>query len=141
MTAPRLEKVEQANIVELARRIGAYVVVLGVPRRGSRCPKCGEWVAGHRGTQQTPGVADLELFLPVRGGAKTRELLKWETKRERGRRSQDQEIYRLECASACVSYGCGTYNDFIAALVARGLVRVDQFPHYRQPKGANDATV
>lgn len=126
------EKVEQANIVQAARSVGAFVVVLGTVRRGSRC-KCGEWVQGHMGTQQTPGVADLEIFLPLRAGlVKTRELVKWETKAQGGRLSQDQIIYREECAAAGVTHGVGDFDAFLALLVTRGLVKAENVPHYRR---------
>lgn len=131
-----LEKTEQAQIVQLARKIGCTVIVLGVVRRGSACPKCGEWVAGHRGTQQTAGVADIEIWLPERGSVVRgqRELVKWETKSATGSLSPEQRDYRDLCIAGCVTWGSGTFNDFIAFLMARGLVKADSVPHYRLPQ-------
>lgn len=137
-----LEKTEQANIVELARSVGCDVYVLGTVRRGSLCQNCGAHVAGHRGTQQTPGIPDLEIWLPAHGIQRvlhdtfgnTRELVKWETKSETGRLSDEQKTYRDMCAAGGVTWGCGTFADFEQFLVTRGLVIAQWIPHYRQPK-------
>ena len=139
---PRIsEKVEQQHVVQAARSVGAFVVVLGTVRRGSRCSKCGEWVQGHMGTQQTAGVADLEIYLPLRGGlVKTRELVKWETKAKSGRLSQDQIIYREECAAAGVTHGVGGLDAFLVLLTQRGLVKAENIPHYRRPQEPSCAT-
>lgn len=150
--APRvLEKTEQAHIVQLAQTVGCAVTVYGTVRRGSRCPKCAEWVAGHRGTQQTPGIPDLEIWLPSGARVATvgrfaqlqRVLVKWETKSEsrartkRGGLSDDQVAYRALCDDAGVIWRSGSFNDFIAFLVDQGLVRPDRVPHYRCPAGAS----
>lgn len=131
-STPRvLEKVEQTHIVQLARSVGCAVTVYGTVRRGSTCPQCGARVAGHRGTQQTPGAADLEVWLPVhaRGGA---ELVKWETKSATGRLSPEQLVYRDQCGLAGVTWGSGTFADFERFLADRGLVRLENIPHYRR---------
>ncbi len=130
-----LEKVEQAHIKQLAETVGCTVVVFGVTRRGSKC-ECGKWVAGHQGTQQTPGIPDLEIWLPVRASfiAGQRELVKWETKAVGGQLSPEQRDYRDLCAVSGVTWGSGTYDDFIQFLVARGLVKADSVPHYRRPQ-------
>jgi hypothetical protein len=137
-----LEKVEQAHIVQLARAVGCVVAVLGTVRRGSACPKCGAWVQGHMGTQQTEGVADLEIWLPIHASFTTglRELLKWETKSEKTHRAADgglstaQQAYRDVCISAGVTWGSGPYGAFEQFCVARGLVKAKNVPHYRQPQ-------
>jgi hypothetical protein len=133
--APRVsEKVEQAHIVQLARAVGCVVHVLGVVRRGSRCSKCGEWVQGHMGTQQTAGIPDLEIWLPERGSTVRgqRELVKWETKAADGRLSADQVAYRDLCAVSGVTWGVGPYAAFEQFLVARGLVKAENVPFYRR---------
>ena len=125
-----LEKAEQAHIVELTRRIGGVAMVIGTVRRGSACQACGAWVSGHRGTQQTEGLADLELFLPERDGQ--REFLKWETKTAVGKLSAQQMVYRDLCAIAGVLWGAGTFAEFERFLAARGYVKTHWIPHYRQ---------
>lgn len=129
-----LEKTEQVHIVQAAHAVGAVVVVIGTVRRGSKCPSCGAWVQGHMGTQQTPGLADLEIYLPVRSTiARSRELVKWETKRATGGRfSPEQIAYRDFCTAAGVTYGSGCLDDFLALLVDRGLVKAENIPHYRR---------
>lgn len=129
-----LEKVEQAHIIQLALTVGCEVTVFGTVRRGSTCPKCGEWVQGHMGTQQTPGIPDLEIWLPERAStiAGQRELVKWETKAVGGRLSADQQEYRDLCAIAGVTWGSGPYAAFEQFLVARGLVKAENIPHYRR---------
>ena len=134
---PRVpEKVEQQHIVTLARIVGCVVIVLGTVRRGSRCPRCGTFVQGHMGTQQTAGVADLEIWLPPRGStiANRWELLKWETKADDGRLSPEQIVYRRLCVDGGVTWGFGTFADFEQLCVARGLVKAENVPHDRHPK-------
>lgn len=129
-----LEKVEQAHIIQAAEAVGAVVVVIGTVRRGSKCQACGAWVQGHMGTQQTEGLADLEIYLPVRSEiARSRELVKWETKRKVGGRFSPEQIrYRDYCTAAAVTYGAGCLDDFLALLVDRGLVKAENIPHYRR---------
>jgi hypothetical protein len=133
-----LEKVEQAHIVQLARIVGCVVQVIGTVRRGSSCPACGAWVQGHMGTQQTAGLADLEIWLPERASVVRglRELVKWETKASDGVLSAEQIEYRDLCIAGGVTWGSGTFAAFEQFLVARGLVKAANVPHYRQPAGA-----
>lgn len=131
---PRIpEKVEQAHIVQLAHSVGCIVKVLGVVRRGSTCPGCGAFVRGHMGTQQSEGLPDLEIWLPERGSAMKgqRELVKWETKAADGRLSPEQIAYRDLCAVSGVTWGVGPFAAFEQFLVARGLVKAENIPHYR----------
>lgn len=122
--------------MQLARTVGCVVIVIGTVRRGSACPKCGAWVQGHMGTQQTPGLSDLEVWLPERASTVRgqRELVKWESKAVGGRLSAEQQTYRDLCAQSGVTWGSGTYADFEQFMVARGLVKAENVPHYRQPK-------
>lgn len=133
-SAVPLEKVEQAHVIQAAESVGGVVIVIGTVRRGSKCPSCGAWVQGHMGTQQTPGLADLEIYLPVHSMiARSRELVKWETKRAKGGRfSPEQVTYRDTCTAAGVTYGSGCLDDFLSLLVDRGLVKADNIPHYRR---------
>lgn len=132
---PRIpEKTEQAHIVQLARSVGCWVAVIGTVRRGAKCDQCGAFVRGHMGTQQTEGIPDLEIWLPERASTVRgqRELVKWETKASDGRLSQEQCEYRDLCAVAGVTWGFGTFAAFEQFLVARGLVKADNVPHYRR---------
>jgi hypothetical protein len=132
---PRVsEKVEQAHIVQLARTLGCTVMVLGTVRRGSTCPQCGAWVGGHRGTQQTPGIPDLEVWLPARAATNghAQELVKWETKASDGAFSPEQLAYRALCAEGGVTWGCGTFANFEQFCAGRGLLSAKWIPHYRQ---------
>lgn len=132
------EKIEQGHIVELARLIGAFVVVLGTRRsRGKPCPNCGTFVAEDQGTRQTEGVADLELWMPQKGveaatGERRYLLLKWETKRpDGGRFSPAQQQYAAIVNASNVEYGSGSFDDFIAWCCSRGYCSTGQFSHER----------
>jgi hypothetical protein len=130
-TAP-LEKNEQLAIRELMLRLGACEYVLGTKR------KRGDF----QGTMQTPGIPDLQFFLPekrARFDANatpfTRRFVIVEAKRERGGRfSPAQQEYRDLCAAAGVEYIGGCLNDVIAWLIAEGYVKGDSVPHYRRPE-------
>ncbi len=123
---PRLEKYEQADGVKLLRSLGAAVYVLGTTRRAG----------DYQGTMQTPGIADIEAWMPVRvdtqnGAAETglRKLLKWEVKRARGARlSPEQKAYAAHCHAAGVDYVCGDLTALMRWLVADGYLRRDQLP-------------
>lgn len=125
-----LEKDEQLGIRKLMRAIGAKEYVLGTKRRKS----------DFHGTMQTPGIPDLQFFLPEKrsqfalDGSRTRRLVIVEAKRQKGGRFSSEQIeYRGLCAAAGVDYIGGCLDDVIAWLVKEGYVRADQFPHYRQP--------
>jgi hypothetical protein len=122
-TPPRLEKAEQAAGVALLRTIGATVYVLGHARPQGDRP----------GTMQTPGLPDVEAFLPALAAAPAL-FLKWEAKRSRGgRRSPAQIEYGELCATAGVAYVVGDLDALIAFLIGCGRLRADQVPHDRLP--------
>lgn len=117
MTAPRVsERVVQAQIVALLRSLGAKVYVLGtVRRRGD-----------YQGTMQSPGIADLLVFL--RG----RQL--WvECKAAGGRMSPAQVEFQALCGMAGVAHVVGGVDAVLAWLVDAGIVKADNVAHYRQP--------
>jgi len=122
---PRVpEKVEQQHIVTLLRSLGARVYVLG-----HASPKDGRT---HRGTGQTPGIADLEAFISKRGEL-TRTLLKIEVKAAGGRLSPEQRDYQHECQAANVAHIVGGYDAVVAWLLEHGFLATWQVPHYRVP--------
>jgi hypothetical protein len=122
---PTPERVEQANGVQLLRSMGAAVYVLGTVRRKG----------DHPGTMQTPGIADVEAFLPAREG-RPRRLLKWEAKSRRGRLRPEQAVYRELCsATPGVLHVTGPLDALIAALIEHGYLRGDQVGHYHLPAG------
>lgn len=126
----RLEKHEQADGVRLLRSLGATVYVLGTVRpRGDR-----------PSTMQTPGLADVEAFLPrPRLGAgqfNPARLVKWEVKRSAGGKVRPEQIeYRQHCIDAGVDHVIGDLNALMAWLVGKGYLAADQLPHDRQPGG------
>lgn len=122
---PRVpEKTEQAHGVQLLRTIGAKVWVLGTVRRRGDFP----------GTMQTPGIADVLAFLPVRGQPNQRVFLAWECKAAGGRLRPEQQEFRDACLDAGVRHLVGGYDALIAWLVEYGHVKAESFPYYRQPK-------
>lgn len=123
------EKGEQQHGVELLTRLGAKVYVSGTRRKKG----------DYQGTMQTPGIPDVEAWLPpppdtdTRVEGPLRYVLKWECKAAGGRLSSDQTIYRQLCLDAGVSHVVGDFNALIAWLVDAGYVKAASFPHYRQP--------
>lgn len=129
-----LEKDEQLAIRKLMLSLGAKEYVLGTKRRKT----------DFHGTMQTPGIADLQFFLPEKrarfdAGANRlmRRLVVVEAKRERGGRFSPEQIeYRELCAAAGVDYIGGCVNDVITWLMREGYVKRDNIPHYRLPAEA-----
>lgn len=125
-----LEKDEQLAIRKLMLQLGAVEYVLGTRRRKT----------DFHGTMQTPGIPDLQFFLPERRTtldpqlARTRRLVIVEAKREKGGRFRPEQIeYRELCAAAGVDYIGGCLNDVIAWLVRENYIKGENLPHYRQP--------
>ena len=125
----RNEKSEQADCIKLLRMLGARVYVLGTVRRKG----------DYHGTMQTPGIADLEAWLPVplakrRSILFPRRLLKMEVKRSKGSATTpDQKAYASLCSEAGIDYVRGDLAALMAWLVAEGFLRADQLPASRQP--------
>lgn len=118
------EKAEQAHIVQLLRSIGAKVFVSGTVRRR------GDFA----GTMQTPGIPDVEAFLPPRWDCGLWRVLKVEVKRVGGQLRPEQAEYRDLCSRANVAHVIGPLDAVIAWLAAEGYVKTSQFPTYRQPR-------
>lgn len=139
MKPPRLpEKTVQAQIVAALRSVGAKVYVIGRPPRRD---------AVHKGTGQTPGIADLLVFLPKAPRAvpslperladgstvirtKPAHQLWVECKAAGGRLSPEQRSFRDFCALAGVPHLVGGLDDVLAYLVQHGYVT--ECAHYRQ---------
>ena len=117
MKAPRVpESLVQWQIVRLLRSLGAAVYVLGTVRRKG----------DYQGTNQTPGISDLCVFL--RG----RQL--WiEVKAEGGRLSPAQRAFQAQCHTCGVAHVVGGVSEVLAWLVDAGIVKADGVAHYRQP--------
>jgi hypothetical protein len=136
MKTPRVsEKAEQAHGVQLLRGLGGKVYVIGHPS-----PNDGR---RHRGTGQTPGLADVLAFLPPRtrfvdtvAGSVELEartvLVFWEAKASGGRLRPEQVEFRALCQDAAVEHVVGDLDALIAWLVSRHYVKAESFPHYRQ---------
>jgi hypothetical protein len=121
--AIRRERDEQADGLKLLGAIGACVYVSGTVRPKGDTP----------GTRQTPGIPDVEVFLPARDGR--RRLLKWEVKRSTGGRlSPAQREYQALCAAADVAHVVGPCDALLAWLEAHGYVRADQLTAERQAR-------
>jgi len=84
------------------------------------------------GTQQTPGIADLEIWMPPRG-ERPAALLKWEVKAEGGRLSPEQREYRALCEVSGVQWGVGPFAVFAAFMADYGFLKHENLPHYRRP--------
>ncbi len=118
--------------------LGGRVYVSGTRRsRGRKCPTCQTFVAEHQGTRQTPGIPDLEVFLPLpprrrAAGDTSRVLLKVECKRTGERMTDDQVAYARLTTSAGIHHVAGDLNAVLAWAVQEGYVRAENVPHYRQ---------
>ena len=109
-----LEKAEQAGTVKLLQLLGADVYVIGTHRpRGRPCPQCGTFVAEHQGTCQTPGIADLVVFLP---GELPRRVCFIEQKRIGGTLSAEQVRFKALAEQSTALYVAGTMDDVLAWL-------------------------
>lgn len=124
MPRPRVpvvsERVEQAHIVQLLTLLGGKVYVSGTVRRRGDFP----------GTMQSPGIPDLEVFLPPIDGK--RRLLKIECKAIGGRVSDAQRAYQQLCEQADIAHVVGNYDAVVEWLVAHQYAKPESFPHYRQ---------
>lgn len=121
--AVQREKVEQEHGVQLLRALGAKVYVSGTRRRAG----------DYQGTMQTPGIPDVEAWLPGarHGFPRLRVLLKWEVKSAAGKMSPAQLEYRELCIQASVAHVCGDFDALIAWLIQQKWLREDQVAHYR----------
>lgn len=119
----RLERFEQQDGVKLLRSLGGVVYVSGTTRRST----------DYQGTMQTPGIPDVQCFLPVPYSAGlTRRLLVWEVKRATGKMSPAQESYRAWALAAGVAHVWGDVNALLRWLVAEGFVHERQLTATRQ---------
>lgn len=124
------EKVEQAQVVQLLRTIGAAVYVLG-----HASPNDGR---AHRGTTQTPGVPDLYAILPARSDDAPTAV--WiEVKATGGRLRPEQQAFASLCATAGVAHLVGGYDRVVAWLLERKRLAATSVPHYRLPKSFQGA--
>lgn len=133
---PPLEKVEQQHAIRLLEFVGGKVYNLGTsrPRPNPECPVC----LRNQTTRQTPGLADVEAWLPKLDelGRRTeaRILLKYEAKAHGRGMSDEQVKYRALCEAAGVYHVAGPCNALIAWLLEHHYVTAAQLPHYRLPK-------
>ena len=98
MTRQHPERAEQRAIVQLLTHLGAKVWQLGTTRRHG----------DYQGTMQTPGLADLQAFLPTRGAfTGPWRLLVIEVKAPGGRLRPEQAVYRACCVGAGVAHVVG----------------------------------
>lgn len=125
---------EQRAGVQLLQAVGAALYIFGTRRsRGTRCPKCHEFVANRdHSTRQTPGPADVLGFISDADG---RELMFWwESKAGSGRMTPDQRQFRERCLRASVIHIVGDSRAVCDWLVSIGRVKAESLPHYRQPE-------
>jgi hypothetical protein len=125
MTRRQPERVEQRQIVNLLRSLGATVYVLGTTRRQG----------DHMGTMQTPGIPDLWAFLPARSGVSTLYLCLWvEVKAPGGRLRPEQRAFRDQCTARGVPHVVGGVDAVIAWLIDAGYLLPQNVAHYHRPK-------
>ncbi len=139
--AVQREKGEQQAIVKLLRSLGATVYVIGTRRRRG----------DYQGTMMSPGLPDLEVFLPMQRGdemdlpygqwkssrPRPFRFLKIEVKAPGGRLRPEQRVYQELCAVASVDYVVGGLDDVIAWLIAHRYLRSDQVSHGHLKKAAS----
>jgi hypothetical protein len=115
-----LEKVEQANILELLKTIGASWYEIGRPR-ARVCWYCKK-PSKDMGMRQTPGIPDLWVFLPVKKNQAElwRPTFLWiEAKRAKGGRlSDEQRTFRDDCQQRGIPHVDGSYDRVVEWLQA-----------------------
>ena len=121
------ERDEQAHIVRLLRTLGAEVWALGTTRRRS----------DYQGTNQTPGLPDVEAFMPAPDGG--RVLLVVEVKAPGGRLRPDQVRFRDCCRAAGIAHVTGGVDAVIAWLVDHDYLNRNHVAWYRLPLEDPDA--
>lgn len=104
MPRAQREKGEQAAIVELLKRLGAQVYVLGTRRP----------TGDHPGTCQTPGLPDLYAFVPSSTRDRFTQAVWIEVKAPGGRVSPAQQAFALQCWAVEHPYLCGGIDTVIA---------------------------
>lgn len=130
------ERLEQAQGVDLLRKIGATVYVSGTTRMKA-CWKCGAQTRD-MSTRQTPGIADVLAFLPMPAFplVTPRSLvLFWEAKAPGGRLRPEQAEFRDVALASGASHVLGPFDALVAFLLEGGWVRDSSVPHYRRPNG------
>lgn len=122
-----LEKVEQAQIITFLRTLGGEVYVLGTHRRRG----------DFQGTMQTPGLPDLEAFLPSIGDKPGAWLfLKVECKARGGKLRPAQVEYQQLAQLSGLVHIVGGLDAVIAWALEAGYITAGQVPHYRLPIAA-----
>lgn len=112
----------------LLRALGGRVYELGHRRSrpNPECPVCRKNMT----TRQTPGLPDVEAFLPIRGTDRW-TFLKWEVKHGGNTLSPEQRTFRDLCGWASVWHVSGDLDALMAALVLAGFLKAENVPHYR----------
>lgn len=127
--APRrvpLEKVEQANTMNLLRSIGATPYTVGTRRRRG----------DYQGTMQTPGLPDIFAFLPpppLKPGASGIGLWIEQKRSKKGRLSDAQIAFRDKCLAHGLPHVTGDVNAVIGFLIDGGWLSANSVAHYRRP--------
>jgi len=117
------EKHEQANICEVVRHLGGRVYVLGT-RRQQYCHQCGS--PADMATRQTPGLPDLEIYLPPPPRAPVGArwtLVMFEVKGKGGVLSQEQVEFKYVNERAGVVALVGGLDAFLDFLRRAGWAR------------------
>lgn len=130
---PRVPETQvQWQCVTLYRSMGARVYVIGTKRRQG----------DYQGTMQSPGVADLLIFLPPLSAGATRKVQLWhEVKAELGRLSDDQKLFRADCAASDQAHIVGGIDAAYEFLINGGWLDAKNVPHYRRPKEQTDGSI
>lgn len=117
------ERSEQHSICNLTEQLGGRVYVLG-STRATCCGVCGSPNTDPT-TRQTPGLADLAIYLPPppRRSDLPWTLLWTECKGRGGTLSEEQLIFRQLNQAARVEHLVGGLDEFIAFLQPRGWVK------------------
>jgi len=116
------ERSEQGSIRNLALQVSGVVYTLG-SKRATCCGTCGA-PSTDPTTRQTPGLADLVVFLPPPPRQATRPwTMVWvECKGRGGTLSDEQVTFRKLSQAAHVAHVVGGLDEFIAFLSAGGWV-------------------
>jgi hypothetical protein len=106
---PRLEKAEQADVLRVLQALGAQVWLTGTRRPHGES----------HSTRMTPGLPDLLVFLPARGGAPAR-FVTMELKRTGGSMSVEQQRFKGCCDATGIAHVCGDASTIVDWLETAG---------------------
>ena len=111
------------QIVRLLKSLGGEIYKSSTTRRRG----------DYQGTMQTPGIPDLEIFMPPPKArpADNHVLVKIEVKAQKGRMSPAQQRYRQLCLLSNTHHIVGGFDEVLDWLISHAYLESEQVLHER----------